>query len=82
MQADLLEMEIGMTNRIADHSAPFLSFLIEFDIDYSTVAMAILLDPRFMGGYLFIEMATSMYGGNAEIARTSAMELMMQYKDK
>ena len=69
-----------MTNHIADHVAPFLNFLIAFNINYSTVAMAILLDPRFMGGYLFIEMATSMYDGNAEIAKISAMEMMMQYK--
>jgi hypothetical protein len=44
--------------------------------------MAILLDPRFMGGYLFILMAASLYDGNVDLANKSAMDLMLEYKNK
>jgi len=44
--------------------------------------MAILLDPRFMGGYLFILMAQAMYDSDIVNPNDFAMQLMMEYKDK
>jgi len=65
MQTYLLEMEIQMSTYIEEHLAPFLMFLVEFYINYPNVEMAILLNPRVMGGYLFILITTKVvYDGN------------------
>ena len=66
-----------MTTHKEEHLNPFFQFLVEFDINYYTIAMAILLDPRFMGGYLFILMTKALYDGDAVNANASAMQLMM-----
>jgi hypothetical protein len=69
-----------MTKHIADHLAIFTRFWVEFEINYSTAPMVVLLIPRLMGGYLFILIDTSLRGENTEYTITIATELIMKYK--
>eukprot|EP00873_Tetraselmis_striata_P017127 jgi/Tetstr1/437391/TSEL_026075.t2 len=77
---DIKEMTDAMITRILEDVDDMLAPFYVFDQSRGHEVMATMLDPRLVGGVVFVDALAAKYGDRAA-ARSDAIMLIKQYKD-